>query len=243
MLVTRQRTNVKISVGLRDCRYMDVSFIFKLYEMATDHERNTDWYLDAYEFTKQLAEKYAHYGITQIKVAHLVSAISPQTKWEKNKENTVLALQAYDAYKQGWLTREQLPKIHKYGAMSTNGYAVLFDENYTLGQKTTSFAANILGDYSIATIDSLAMSILLGFYEKSGSYKIQSTAYTYAQSLYANAGKQLGVSAAEAQAVTWVVCRRLKKTHRKNNKQTLLDIVSIVGQNPKDVLDYIQNVG
>ncbi|RTL02148.1 MAG: hypothetical protein EKK57_02735 [Proteobacteria bacterium] len=239
MLVTRKRTNISISVGLGDCKYMDVSFIHKLYAMATDKERDTDWYNDAYTFAKQLAEKYAHYGVTLVKVAHLIAAISPQTKWEKNKQNAELALQAYDAYMQGWLKREDMPKVHKFGAISNTGYAVVFNEPYVLGQKTSSFAANILGDNNIVTIDSLAMSILLGFYEKGGTYEIYRSAYTYAQSVYVHAAKELGISPAHLQAVTWVVCRRLKKAHRKHNKITMLDAASAVGQNPVDILRYI----
>lgn len=241
MLVTRKRTTITISVGLSDCKYMDVAFIHKLYGMATDKEKHTDWYNDAYMFAKRLSEQYAHYGITLVKVAHLIAAISPQMKWEKNKENAELALQAYDAVMQGWLNREDMPKIHKFGAISNTGYAVLFGEPYTLGQKTNSFAANILGDNSVVTVDSLAMSILLGFYEKAGTYKIYRSAYTYAQSLYVHAAKELGISPAHLQAVTWVVCRRLKKAHRKYNKITILDATNAVGQNPANVLAYITN--
>lgn len=240
MRIEKRKTNVFITAGLQDCKYMDIAHIYKLYAMSTESEQNTDWYADAYTFAKDLSVKY---NISIIKIAHLIAAISPQQKWEKNKEMTVLALQAFDAVQNGWMTREDMPLIHKFSAQSNTGYAVLFDEDYNLGQKTTSFAANILGDYSIVTVDSLAMSILFGFYEKAGSYTIYGKAYTYAQALYIHCANDLGISPAHLQAIVWVVCRRLKKAHKSN--VTLLTAAAALGKGytPKDILDYItQNV-
>lgn len=239
MLITKQKTNIKVAVGLKDCKYMNIQYIYDLYAMATAKEKQTDWYLDAYTFSQNLANKYAYLGVNQVQVANLIAAISPQLRWENNKKNAEIALQAYDAVMNGWLERKDLPSIHKFSAISNNGYAVLFGERFTLGQKTASFAANILGDSQVVTVDSLAMSILLGFYEKAGTYKIYNGAYAYAQGLYIHAAKRLGITPAYCQAVVWTVCRRLKKSHRKVNKQTLVDIVAIVGQNPADVLKYI----
>jgi len=240
MLITKQKTNIKVAVGLKDCKYMNIQYIYDLYAMATEEEKQTDWYVDAYHFATDLSEKY---DISPVKVAHLISAISPQQKWEKNKEYAILALQGWETVTNGWLGRKDLDKIHKFGAMSDNGYAVLFGEDYTLGQKTTSFAANIMGNKQIVTIDSLAMSILFGFYEKAGSYKIQNGAYVYAQSLYVHCANVLGIFPAELQAVVWVVCRRLKKAHKSS--VTLLTAAAALGKGytPKDILNYIsQNV-
>lgn len=240
MLITKQKTNIKVDVGLKDCKYMNTQYIYDLYAMATEEEKQTDWYADAYHFTNDLSEKY---DISPVQVAHLIAAISPQTKWEKNKEYAILALQGWEAVTNGWLDRKDLDKIHKYGAMSDNGYAVLFGEDYSLGQKTTSFAANIMGNKQIVTVDSLAMSILFGFYEKAGSYKIHNIAYVYAQSLYVHCANTLGIFPAQLQAVVWVVCRRLKKAHKSN--VTLLTAAAALGKGytPKDILNYIsQNV-
>lgn len=240
MRITRQKTNIKVDVGLKDCKYMNIQYIYDLYAMATDEEKQTDWYADAYHFTNDLSEKY---DISPVQIAHLISAISPQTKWGKNKEYAILALQGWEAVKNGWLERKDLDKIHKYGAMSNNGYAVLFGEDYSLGQKTASFAANILGNKQIVTVDSLAMSILFGFYEKAGSYNIKNPAYVYAQSLYVHCANTLGIFPAQLQAVVWVVCRRLKKAHKSS--VTLLTAATALGKGytPKDILDYItQNV-
>jgi len=240
MHIEKRKTNVFITAGLQDCKYMDIAHIYKLYAMSTESERNTDWYADAYTFAKDLSVKY---NISIIKIAHLIAAISPQQKWEKNKEYAIIALQGFDAVKNGRMGKNDLPKIHKYGATSQNGYAVLFDEDYSLGQKTTSFAANIMGNKQIVTVDSLAMSILFGFYEKAGSYKIQNGAYVYAQSLYVHCANVLGIFPAELQAVVWVVCRRLKKAHKSN--VTLLTAAAALGKGytPKDILNYIsQNV-
>jgi hypothetical protein len=240
MLITIQNANIKVAVGLKDCKYMNIQYIYDLYAMATEEEKQTDWYADAYHFTNDLSEKY---DISPVKVAHLISAISPQQKWEKNKEYAILALQGFDAVKSGWMGKNDLPKIHKFGAMSDNGYAVLFGEAFNLGQKTASFAANIMGNKQIVTIDSLAMSILFGFYEKAGSYKIYNGAYTYAQSLYVHCANVLGIFPAQLQAVVWVVCRRLKEAHKSN--VTLLNAANALGKGytPKDILNYItQNV-
>lgn len=238
MLVTKQGSNVRVTVGKKDIPYMNVDHIYNLYAMATQEEKDTDWYADAYHFANELSKQY---DISPVKIANLISAISPQTKWEKNKEFAILALQGFDAVKSGWMGKSDLPKIHKYGAMSDNGYAVLFGEAFNLGQKTASFAANIMGNKQIVTVDSLAMSILLGFYEKAGSYKIQNGAYVYAQSLYVHCANTLGIFPAQLQAVVWVVCRRLKKAHKSN--VTLLTAAAALGKGytPKDILDYISH--
>lgn len=238
MLVTKQGSNIKIAVSFKDTPFMNADYIRKLYAMATEEEKYTDWYQDAKNFAAYLVEKY---NLDIEKVANLIAAISPQTKWEKNKEFAELAVQAYDDVQNGWLTREDLPKVHKYGAMSETGYAVLFGENFELGQKTTSFAKNILGDTNEVTIDSLAMSILLGFYEKAGSYNIYKTAYKYAQKVYLQVARELGIEPSHLQAVTWVVCRRLKKQHK--SKVTVLSAAKVVGQHPLDILEYINSVG
>ena len=82
MLITKQKTNIKVAVGLKDCKYMNIQYIYDLYAMATEEEKQTDWYVDAYHFATDLSEKY---DISPVKVALLISAISPQQKWEKNK--------------------------------------------------------------------------------------------------------------------------------------------------------------
>lgn len=240
MRITRQGSNVRVTVGKKDIPYMNVDYIYKLYAMATQEEKNTDWYADAYHFANDLSEQH---DISPVKIANLISAISPQTKWEKNKEYAILALQGFDAVRNGWIGKNDLPKIHKFSVMSDNGYAVLFEQEFNLGQKTASFAANILGNKQIVTVDSLAMSILLGFYEKAGSYNIKNPAYVYAQSLYVHCANVLGIFPAQLQAVVWVVCRRLKKAHKSN--VTLLTAATSLGKGytPKDILDYIsQNV-
>lgn len=236
MQVIKRNTNVKISVGVSEIPYMSIDHIFDLYRQSTQQERQTDWYNDAYEFANGLSLKY---NLSIVQVANVIAALSPQMKWEKNKENAKAAIEAYVAHLDGWLTREQLPKVHTFTAMSDNAYAILFDEPFTLGQKTASFAANILGNYNVVTVDSLAMSILLGFYRKAGSYKIYKVAYKYAQSLYIEAAKQLGLSPAHLQAVVWVVCRRLKKLDRKQKGIGILEASQIVGNNPLDILEYI----
>lgn len=236
MQVIKHHTNVKIAVGVADIPYMSMQHIFDLYALATDLEKQTDWYSDAYEFANELALKH---NLSIVQVANVIAALSPQMKWEKNKLNAKEAIEAYVAYRDGWLTRDQLPKVHTFTAMSNNAYAILFGEHFTLGQKTASFAANILGNYNVVTVDSLAMSILLGFYRKAGSYKIYKVAYKYAQSLYIEASKQLGISPAHLQAVVWVVCRRLKMQDRKQKGIGILEASQIVGNNPLDILEYI----
>lgn len=235
MLITKQHSNTKISVTGQDIPYMNKKHIFDLWNMATETDKNTNWYKDENAFVTSLATEY---GMSCEKVAYLISAISPQTKWEKNKFYAKQALVAYDAVTNGWLERQSMPKVHKYSAMSNNGYAVLFGENFKLGQKTTSFAKNLLGDMQEVTVDSLAMSILLGFYRKAGSYKISNKAYKHAQKLYTEVASVLGVAPAHLQAVTWVTCRKLKKQDKGYN---LLYVSGILGRfaTPTAVLQWL----
>jgi hypothetical protein len=99
MRIEKRKTNVFITAGLQDCKYMDIAHIYKLYAMSTETERNTDWYADAYTFAKNLSVKY---NISIIKIAHLIAAISPQQKWEKNKEMAIISFTSFRRCKK-WL--------------------------------------------------------------------------------------------------------------------------------------------
>jgi len=237
MLITQQWTNTKISVTGKDIPFMNKANIVKLWNMATDKEKQTNWYSDEQQFVTDLAQNY---DVCPKKVANLVSAISPQTKWEKNKEYALLALQGFYATQNGWIARQDLPKIHKYSAVSKNGYAVLYNEKFKLGQKTSSFAKNLQGDMYEVTVDSLAMSILLGFYTKAGSYKIADKAYKHAQKLYTEVANEVGVLPAHLQAVTWVVCRRLKRQDKGYNLLYVVNALNNRFATPTDVLQWLE---
>lgn len=235
MLITKQGSNTKISVTGKDIPYMNVKHIYDLWNLATESEKSTDWYADANGFVSNLA---MNYSLQHSTVANMVAAISPQTKWEQNLQNATLAVQGWFATREGWVNREHLPPIHKFSAMSENGYRCLFGEKFTLGQKTQSFALNLQGNMHEVTVDSLAMSILLGLYTKAGSYKIANKAYKYAQMLYTQVANDLGVLPAHLQAVVWVVCRRLKKADKG---YTLLHVSTILGRfaTPTEVLQWL----
>lgn len=228
MKVITQKNNTVVIVSLDDVINCGTENIIKLYNMATDEEKQFDWYADARKFAQQLAEKF---NLDIVIVAKVIAALSPRQKWETNMRMAELCIES-------WFNNvSERPKVHTFGAMSKTAYNILDGNAYTLGPKVTNFAANIIGYDNLVTVDSLAISIPLGFYEYAGSYKFKTSVYTFVESLYIQAAKALGIAPSKLQAVVWIVCRNLKIA--KKAKFGLLDAYNVVGGNKVDLLHWL----
>lgn len=227
MKVTKQGSNIVITVKLEDVADCGIENILTLYALATEEEKAFDWYADAKNFAKQLSVKYQ---ISIVKVAKVIAALSPRQRWETNKKMAELCIAS-------WSSNLERPKVHVFSAMSNTAYAILDEKPFNLGPKVANFAANILGYDALVTVDSLAISIPLGLYEYAGSYKFKQPVYQFVESLYIHAAQVVGVSPSKMQAITWVVCRRLKAENK--SKFNVLDAYNAVGTTRKDIVTWL----
>ncbi len=95
------------------------------------------WYKEAQSFTKKLSKKY---GIESYKVAAVVSALSPNNKWERNKFDAEQLIKAYLAGKQ-----PSDIKVCTYNNNKLKAFGILRGDETITGKapKTHSFAMNV----------------------------------------------------------------------------------------------------
>lgn len=154
------------------------------------------WYKEAGEFALALALAY-NKEIWQ--VAGLISALSPQTEWERNKE---LAAQFLEHGTCG-TTKNRLKKAEKC-LNAENFEQVLTILN---GPKTKAFAENIYSQSGPPTIDRHAISLAYNDPSKKTATKTEHESLTIAY--YAVAGKY-NIPVHILQAILWVRWRANK---------------------------------
>lgn len=198
----KNSTNVKIDLNYKELKPFDDSNIIALWHQATEEEKQAKWYNEAQTFAEGIA---SNYGVSFEKVALVIAALSPMQRWEVNKKQAESAIAWYTSGNDS-----TPPKFHMFSANNTLVEAIMLDKPFKLGKKVTNFYRNICGDKQVVTVDSLAMSIIIGLHQYAGSYRFNDAPYDYAESLYIKAAEKLGVNPSQLQAVTWVVCRRSK---------------------------------
>ena len=195
---------------------MSVQNIIATYQMATTEEikDGVTWYRKAYLDCRKIAIK--HTVSTHI-VVGVVSALSPNNKWERNIVN---ADELIGAYMNG--DGMDNIKVSTYHTMKRKAWSILVmmptkDEVIPIlnGQKITSFYQNIMG-YDTCTVDGHARNIYYAERESLTDPKtnIGKKEYAMIQQAYVEAGSMLKVNgqplkAYEVQAVTWVSWRRI----------------------------------
>ena len=196
--------------------YMSVQNIIATYQMATTEEikDGVTWYRKAYLDCRKIAIK--HTVSTHI-VVGVVSALSPNNKWERNIVN---ADELIGAYMNG--DGMDNIKVSTYHTMKRKAWSILVmmptkDEVIPIlnGQKITSFYQNIMG-YDTCTVDGHARNIYYAEREGLTTPKVNvgKKEYVMLQQAYVDAGKQVIVNgqhlkAYEIQAITWVAWRRI----------------------------------
>ncbi len=186
--------------------------IIAIYKLAKPSEikHGLTWYVNANSDCKEIAEKLE---LPLHIVIGVVSALSPNNKWERNVINAEDLCTAF-------INGQDMDsiKVSTYHKMKEKAWSILetmpsYDETIEIlnGKKIVSFFKNINGDESEITIDGHARNIY--YNDKQGlttpNTNIKKNEYKDIQKAYLRASKKLGIKAYELQAITWVVWRRI----------------------------------
>lgn len=197
---------------------MDIKNILAMYMQASpvDTQEGTVWYNNAYQICWALSDKY---NLPLSTVVGVVSALSPNNKWDRNifdAENII------HAYCMGY----DYPKVCTFTGNKDKAITILeceIDSSENIcailkGNKTIAFFRGIYtnGQCDEITVDGHAFNIWRGMYTSLNEvpaisnklYKAVSDAYKEAAETINNL-EGTKYSAAQIQAITWVTHRRV----------------------------------
>ena len=174
------------------------------------------WYPTANGWANVVGTRLSHHGHAKIDYrdervlagAGIISALSPQTNWEQNKEMACYFAETLD--KPNWCTDINYNKALAIVQADANLDTIASILN---GKKTTAFFHNIVNPYgqnNLPTIDRHAISIYLG---RRCTYRelvrgLDGTANKTISNAYIKASKLLECTPQLVQAVTWVQWRK-----------------------------------
>ena len=186
--------------------------IIAIYKLANASEikHGLTWYVNANTDCMRIANTLE---LPLHIVIGVVSALSPNNKWERNIVNAEDLCNAF-------INGQDMDsiKVSTYHKMKQKAWHILetmpsYDETITIlnGKKIVSFFRNISGDETDITIDGHARNIY--YNDRQGlttpNTNIKKNEYLDIQKAYLRASKKLGVKAYELQAITWVTWRRI----------------------------------
>ena len=178
----------------------------KWFELASDEQvdKGIDWYVDAKEFTRTLANEY---GIDSYTVATVVSCLSPNNKWERNK---IDADSVINAYSEG-ISPEEI-KVCTYNANKFKAFRALDGELIAeSAPKTHAFAMNVgLNSAEHITIDKWHLRACLFGPEDGIKDCVESCTnvqYRRVEKITAKLAKEYGIKGFEFQAIIWVTIK------------------------------------
>lgn len=169
-----------------------------------------------YPYASMVASNMANtYDITKEQACGVISALSPNNKWERNLKDAWAIIEAY--FKgDPWQV-----KVCTYNTNKGKAIRILKGEpidQVLKGQKTWSFYNNILDPGSpFVTIDFHANDI---FHMSKNSPSLTKKRYKDISQAYIDTAHELGIRPTELQAVTWVVWRNSSKEILNENTQT-----------------------
>jgi hypothetical protein len=165
------------------------------------HDQGLEWYKEAYEFTHRIAKKY---GIDAYTVAVVLSFLSPNNKWERNKIDCEEVIIAYLLGKS-----PDDVKVCTYTANKIKAFKAM--EGLDIEEsapKTYAFAMNIAymsPDH--VTIDKWHLRACLTKPREGVVDCVESCTkaqYKRIEKLTAKLAKKLGITGYELQAIIWV---------------------------------------
>ena len=163
------------------------------------------WYSEAMDYAKYLSDYFGTY--TTVVCAGVISALSPNNNWERNKIDAFNLLQAHA----DGLTPDQV-KVCTYNPNKLRAWGIASGDVQMLrkARKTHAFALNVgMMDDSVVTIDKW---MLRAFLTTSKQPKELPTSCTPAQydrlsAHFCKLAKRMGYKPYELQAIIWVVIR------------------------------------
>lgn len=173
------------------------------YNLAT-YEDNMYFYEDANIFCTLLSIKH---NIDVVKLAGIVSALSPGCNWEQNKKDTIELLsgkiKGFSTYP---VQSEKALQIYRLvNCTVENVYTIIYGKGAI---KTGNFFLNILLKSTVVTIDRHAAKIALNI-TAGGSIPLTIKQYNLIQSAYIIAASDLQINPIHLQAVTWTTYKRV----------------------------------
>ena len=197
---------------------MDIKNILSMYMQATpvDTQEGTIWYHNAHEICQDIATRY-HLPLST--VVGVVSALSPNNKWDRNIYDAENIIRAF-------VCEYEYPKVCTFTTNKDKAISILeceIDSSENIcamlkGNKTIAFFRGILtdGQCDEITVDGHAFNIWRGMYTSLNEvpsinnklYKAVSDAYRQAAETINNL-EGTKYSAAQIQAITWVTHRRI----------------------------------
>ena len=172
-----------------------------------------DWYQEAHEFAKRLAEQYQ---IPLETVAGVIVAISPNCSWEQNKKDAETLISAYKR-NPGRVTRVRIStwsnnRLKAIRILRTNKPEAYL--NPRTGPKTHGFYHNIaFQSVEHVTIDRHAFGVLTGirYSTPSGNgpyYHMTPYKYRTGREAYKQVASEVGLQPYQLQAITWLTWKR-----------------------------------
>jgi hypothetical protein len=190
--------------------------ILAVFFNATDLEtiHGAQWYVDANHAAAIMAQRY---NVTLHTAAGVIAALSPNNKWERNLTDADSMIRAYSMG--GYKSAESI-KVGTYNANKTKALAILSGDDCLSvlgGLKVRAFYDCIIGGDSVC-VDGHAYAIWTGGYiPTTKTPKITPKVYQSIASDYRKAAATVNsilganYSAAQVQAITWIVWRRMIK--------------------------------
>jgi len=207
-----------ISIGNHHTTMPDIKNILSMYLQSTpvDVQEGTIWYNNAHKICKALSDKYS---IPLSTVVGVVSALSPNNKWDRNITDAENIIRAY-------VCEYDYPKVCTFTGNKDKAITILeceIDSSDNIcailkGNKTIAFFRGIYtdGQCDEITVDGHAFNIWRGMYTSLNEvpsisnklYKQVSDAYKDAAVVINNI-ENTSYSSAQVQAITWVAHRRI----------------------------------
>ena len=175
--------------------------LLRLYRARTESDDTLGraWYPAAHRIVLDWADTY---GVSIATVACVIAAISPQIDWPRNliAADDVLGERSISVGGPLLTNVGKARRILNDRAHQTLPY-------FPHGPKVASFACNLAGDWSVATIDGHAMQA--GLDDVQANYHLRWAPYAIFAECYRHVARDVGLEPAVFQSIIWHAWKRL----------------------------------
>lgn len=182
--------------------------LMQVWRQATPAERKRwrGWYVRAHRWCKRVSRR-THTPLYV--VVGVLAALSPGTRWERNKRETLAILYGKDSNFTTYPRNVEKALAIK-GAASELEVLRLLRPHKTSGMKVHAFYSNIMHPLTVGpvTIDRHAISIVLGRPLTKSDGQLTPLQYERIAEVYRLAAEWLGMKPQQVQAITWEAWRK-----------------------------------
>ena len=189
----KQRTKLELKKISKNLDYF--------FNLATDEDikQGKRWYQEANQFCTNVANEYK---TDPLKVASVVSALSPRNRWEQNLKDAKKVFQAISEGKEPEDIKVCTFHKNKFKAFELAKGNIFITED---SPKTFNFVRNIAHlDPTAVTIDIWHIRACLKQFKNIGSAQIGKVAYKQIKALTIKKANKLGLTGFEYQAIIWL---------------------------------------